>query len=176
MRLIFWTGFWTFLADQALKFYVLYGLNLPEEQVIDVAPPYLVLRMAWNRGVNFGLFAEYDLRWFLIALAVVLCAIVIWWMARSPQSRWAHASAGLLVGGALGNVVDRLYLPGVADFINMSCCGIYNPYAFNLADVAIFVGAVGLVLFTGDDDNGKGQRAGKRTGTGTARRRADKTS
>ena len=71
MRLIFWTGFWTFLADQALKFYVLYGLNLPEEQVIDVAPPYLVLRMAWNRGVNFGLFAEYDLRWFLDRKSVV---------------------------------------------------------------------------------------------------------
>lgn len=158
MRLIFWTGFWTFLADQALKFYVLYGLDLPEKYQIDVAPPYLVLRMAWNRGVNFGLFAEYDLRWFLIGLAVALCLIVLWWMIRGDHNRATHASAGLLVGGALGNVVDRLYLPGVADFINMSCCGINNPYAFNLADISIFFGAVGLVLFTGDDHTGRGNK------------------
>ena len=152
MRIMFWTGFWVFLADQATKFYVLYALNLPEEHQIDVFPPYLVLRMAWNKGVNFGLFAEFDLRWYLIALAIGLCTIVIVWMLRSVQRRLTYASAGLLVGGALGNVVDRLYLPGVADFLNMSCCGINNPYAFNIADVAIFIGAVGLVMFTGDKD------------------------
>jgi signal peptidase II len=58
-------------------------------------------------------------------------------------------SAGLLIGGALGNVVDRVLYGAVADFLNMSCCGIDNPFAFNVADVAIFVGAIGLVLFAG---------------------------
>ena len=57
--------------------------------------------------------------------------------------------AGLLIGGALGNVVDRVLYGAVADFLNMSCCGIENPFAFNVADVAIFAGAIGLVLFTG---------------------------
>ena len=54
---------------------------------------------------------------------------------------------GLVVGGALGNVMDRILYGAVADFLNMSCCGIRNPYAFNVADIAIFVGAVGLLIF-----------------------------
>jgi signal peptidase II len=62
-----------------------------------------------------------------------------------------------LVGGALGNVVDRVLYGAVADFLNMSCCGIENPYAFNVADVTIFVGAFGLILFGGktQDKSGK---------------------
>ena len=59
---------------------------------------------------------------------------------------WQRLTAGLLLGGALGNVVDRLIYGAVADFINMSCCGIDNPYAFNVADIAMFAGAIGLVL------------------------------
>ena len=58
-------------------------------------------------------------------------------------------AGGLLIGGAMGNVIDRLIYGAVADFITMSCCGIENPYSFNVADVAIFIGALGLVLFTG---------------------------
>ena len=57
-------------------------------------------------------------------------------------------SAGLLVGGALANVLDRLIYGAVADFLNMSCCGITNPFSFNIADVWIFVGAVGLIFAT----------------------------
>jgi signal peptidase II len=57
--------------------------------------------------------------------------------------------AGLLIGGALGNVVDRLLYGAVADFLNMSCCGFTNPYAFNVADISVFFGAIGLALFSG---------------------------
>jgi signal peptidase II len=63
--------------------------------------------------------------------------------------RLAMISAGLLVGGALGNVIDRILYGAVADFLNMSCCGIENPFSFNVADIAIFAGALGLVLFMG---------------------------
>ncbi len=56
-------------------------------------------------------------------------------------------AAGLLVGGALGNALDRVLHGAVADFLNMSCCGIRNPYAFNLADVGIFAGAIALVIW-----------------------------
>jgi len=58
-------------------------------------------------------------------------------------------SAGLVIGGALGNVADRLLYGYVLDFLNMSCCGLNNPYVFNLADVFIFAGAAGLILFEG---------------------------
>ena len=68
---------------------------------------------------------------------------------------WARAlGVGAIVGGALGNVWDRLQWGAVADFLNVSCCGIANPFAFNLADAAIFVGAVVLVLFARDPADG----------------------
>lgn len=158
MRLTFWTGFWIFLIDQLSKFFVLYQINLPNlpNQTYEVFPPFLTLRMAWNRGVNFGLFADFDMRWVLIGVALVISGFVIWWIRREENlSRWAYISAGLLIGGALGNVVDRVLHGAVADFLNMSCCGINNPYAFNVADISIFAGAIGLVLFTDNGDKKK---------------------
>ncbi|AGI73989.1 putative signal peptidase II [Octadecabacter arcticus 238] len=150
MRLTYWTGFWIFLFDQVTKYIVLYQVNLPAQpnQTYEVFAPLLTLRMAWNRGVNFGLFADFDMRWALIAVALIISAFVLWWIRRENAGRWAHISAGLLVGGAIGNVVDRVLHGAVADFLNVSCCGINNPYAFNVADISIFVGAIGLVLFT----------------------------
>lgn len=157
MRLTFWTAFWIFLADQLSKYIVLYQINLPNQpnQTYEVAPPFLVLRMAWNKGVNFGLFAEFDMRWVLIGVALAITVFVLWWVHKADMGRWALVSAGLLVGGALGNVIDRVIYGAVADFLNMSCCGFSNPYAFNIADISIFVGAIGLVLFTDGDDKKK---------------------
>ena len=151
MRLVFWIGFWTFLSDQAVKYLVVHILNLRTLGEIDVLPPFLNLRMAWNYGINFGLFAEVgDLtRWVLIAVAILIAGAVVWWVHKDPPNLPGKIAAGLLVGGALGNVVDRVLYGAVADFLNMSCCGIDNPYAFNIADIAIFIGAFGLVLFTG---------------------------
>ncbi len=150
MKITFWTAFWVFLVDQISKYVVVHWLGLIHRGTLDVFPPFLQFRMAWNEGVNFGLFASYDMRWFLIGIAIVISVAVIYWLRRDGGSVWAHLSAGLLVGGALGNVVDRVIYGAVADFLNMSCCGIENPYAFNVADIAIFMGAVGLVLFTND--------------------------
>ena len=151
MRRVFWAGFWTFLADQASKYLVVHLLNLRQLGEIDLVPPFLNLRMAWNYGINFGLFAQgTDLvRWVLIALALLISGGVLWWVMRDRPGRAGQISAGLLIGGALGNVVDRLLYGAVADFLNMSCCGIANPFAFNIADVAIFAGALGLVLWGG---------------------------
>lgn len=151
MRLVFWAGFWTFLLDQASKYLVVHILNLRTVGEMDVIPPFLNLRMAWNTGVNFGLLSGYgDLtRWFLIILALVISAAVLWWVYRDTPNRLGLLSAGVLIGGALGNVVDRLLYGAVADFLNMSCCGLDNPYAFNVADITIFVGAFGLILWGG---------------------------
>jgi signal peptidase II len=150
MRLVFWVALVIFVADQAVKYLVVHLMDLAYLGAIDVFPPYLNLRMAWNYGINFGLFAQAsDLaRWGLITVALVICVGVLWWVRKDPPGRWGLVSAGLLVGGALGNVVDRMLYGAVADFLNMSCCGIENPYAFNIADISIFAGAIGLVLFT----------------------------
>lgn len=150
MRTVFWVGFWTFLADQVTKYLVVHWLDLRNVLSIDVLPPFLNFRMAWNYGINFGLFSQGSglTRWVLIAVAFVICGAVLWWIRHDQDRPVTRASAGLLVGGALGNVVDRLLYGGVADFINMSCCGLSNPYAFNIADIAVFAGAIGLVLFS----------------------------
>ena len=163
-RLMAWTAFWVFLLDQATKWLVVHALDLRSRLEIDVLPPFLNLRMAWNRGVNFGLLAEVDMRWVLVALALGISAFVVIWVRRDGGSRLVLVSAGLLVGGALGNVVDRVLYGAVADFLNMSCCGIENPYAFNLADIAIVLGAVGLVLFAGRGKGAAKPRRAAKTG------------
>ncbi|MEM7598471.1 MAG: signal peptidase II [Pseudomonadota bacterium] len=152
MRTIFWTGFTVFVLDQLSKYYVVHMLNLDKVRSIDVLPPFLNLRMAWNYGINFGLFSgdNSSTRWILIALALIICVVVLYWVTREPGGRWQNIAAGLLIGGALGNVIDRLIYGGVADFLNMSCCGINNPFSFNVADIAVFLGAVGLIIFTED--------------------------
>ncbi|MEO0750879.1 MAG: signal peptidase II [Pseudomonadota bacterium] len=152
MRTIFWTGITVFVLDQLSKYYVVHMLNLDKVRAIDVFPPYLNLRMAWNYGINFGLFSgdNSSTRWILIALALIICVVVLFWVTRDPGGRWQNIAAGLLIGGALGNVVDRVLYGGVADFLNMSCCGITNPFSFNVADIAVFLGAVGLIIFTED--------------------------
>ena len=76
-------------------------------------------------------------------------------MRRNPQTWLVYAAAGLLVGGALGNVVDRGFYGYVLDFLNMSCCGVNNPFVFNVADVFIFLGAILLVLFADDGSRRK---------------------
>ena len=85
--------------------------------------------MAWNRGINFGLFSgdEDWTRWLLIAIALAISVWVVWWLRREDEGRLAYLSGGLLVGGAVGNVIDRIVYGAVADFLNMSCCGFENP-------------------------------------------------
>jgi len=163
MRLMFLTALGIFLLDQLLKFYVLFSVfglkwaqvsvpsaQLPYPQPVEVFPPFLVLRMAWNRGVNFGLFAALDMRWVLIAVAFAITGAVIWWLNKTGGSKWVYISGGLLIGGAMGNVIDRFFYGAVADFLNVTCCGINNPYAFNVADIVIFIGAIGLAFLADD--------------------------
>lgn len=151
MRSLIWSAVAVFLLDQTTKLIVVFGLDLKSRGAIEVLPPILNFRMAWNRGVNFGLFShDADvMRWILIAVAVAISVWVALWVRREEAGKPAQIAAGILIGGALGNVLDRLIYGAVADFLNMSCCGIENPFAFNIADVAIFIGAAGLILFTG---------------------------
>lgn len=163
MRALGLTALATFAADQASKLFVIFGLDLPNRGELDVIDPLLNFRWAENRGINFGLFSNSAeaMRWVLIALAIVISAWVWRWAKREKFGRWGQISAGLLIGGAAGNVIDRIAYGYVADFLNMSCCGIENPYAFNVADIAIFAGAIGLVLFTGKGQSGTVARKGR---------------
>lgn len=151
-----------FVLDQITKIGVVFGLDLINRGEIDVLPPLLNFRMAWNQGINFGLLASHTdiTRWALILLSLAISVWLWVWSSRQNHGPWARLSTGILIGGALGNVVDRLAYGAVADFLNMSCCGIENPYAFNVADIAIFAGALGLVLFTGDKDKRPPAKAG----------------
>ncbi|MGR3782185.1 MAG: signal peptidase II [Albimonas sp.] len=138
-----------FLLDQASKWYVLLALDLRERLAIDVAPPFLRFTLAWNTGANFGFAADIGRGvWITAALAISVGLAI--WSQKMPQV-WRRASVGLLIGGALGNALDRAIHGAVFDFLNMSCCGIRNPYAFNVADVCIFAGAAGLILLDGSD-------------------------
>ncbi|MFD2739731.1 signal peptidase II [Sulfitobacter aestuarii] len=162
MRIFILSGIAAFFVDQLSKYLVIHSMELARVRAIDVWPPLLNFRYGENRGINFGLGGDMS-QWVLIVLALVICAAVTIWLARTKVSVWARISAGLLVGGALANVADRLIYGYVLDFLNMSCCGIVNPFVFNVADVFIFAGAMGLILFTGDKDRAK---------TGAAKRAA----
>lgn len=151
MRLLWISALIAFVLDQVTKYGVIYGLNLQAGDV-DVFPPLLVFRKGLNTGINFGLLSgmPFDTRWLLIGLAVVISAGLVFWASRSFERPIQFVAAGLVVGGALGNALDRVIHPGVLDFLNMSCCGIANPYIFNVADIFIFAGAIGIALFTGE--------------------------
>lgn len=157
MRVLWLSAAIAFLIDQWSKFHVFTLLDLQTLERIEVIAPLLVFVKGMNTGVNFGLFADNspNQRWFLIALSLALCAMLWYWARRNFHRPVEFASAGLIVGGALGNALDRVIFPGVRDFLNMSCCGINNPYVFNVADVFIFMGAAGLVFFAGDSADGK---------------------
>ncbi len=156
MRWMAKTAALTLALDQISKIGVVQLLDLKTRGQIDVIPPLLSFRMAWNRGMNFGLFASNaDLaRWLLIGVALAISTWVVWWVRRDGLGLLAQIGAGLLVGGALGNVLDRLVYGAVADFLNMSVPGLSNPWSFNIADAAIFLGAVMLVLSSGTGKSG----------------------
>ena len=144
----------SFGIDQFSKWLVVFQWDLKNILYMDVWPGFITFVMGWNRGINFGLFAGQPdaARWILIALALGICVFICVW-ARKDGRPLAMGFAGLLVGGALANVLDRILYGAVADFLNVTCCGIQNPFSFNLADVFVFAGAIGLVFFADDKKN-----------------------
>jgi signal peptidase II len=157
MRLLIRFALGALLIDQATKYLVVFWMGLDRVRAIDVWPPFLNFRYGENRGINFGLFTgETDwVRWVLIGFSLLVAGTVLYWVLRWHKDSWRMMiSAGLLIGGALGNVADRLLYGYVLDFLNMSCCGLNNPFVFNVADVFIFAGVAGLVLF----ETGRGKK------------------
>ncbi len=131
--------------DQLSKFWVLEVLDLDNRPAIEVLPVFR-LSMVWNEGVSFGLFrADSDaMRWLLVAFAAVVVLVLVWWAGRQVR-RLPALALGLIIGGAVGNnMIDRVRFGRVADFLDFS--GLHFPWVFNVADSAITVGVVLLLL------------------------------
>lgn len=150
------------MADQASKAALLYGLDLKSDPRVIEITAFFNLVMVWNRGVSFGLFqADGGGRWLLIGLSAAILIILILWLRRLERRLPAYA-IGLIIGGAVGNVVDRVVYGAVADFFDLHIAG-YHWYAFNIADSAIVIG-VGLLLadsFIADETGRRGEHAKK---------------
>lgn len=132
------------LLDQASKWWLL-GLMQPP-RVIPVTD-FFNLVLVWNRGISFGMLGDggRSQAWLLAAFSVVVAGGLILWLHRAALPRLPSLGVGLIVGGALGNAVDRLRFGAVVDFVDVHAGGWHWP-AFNVADSAITVGVVALVV------------------------------
>lgn len=132
------------LADQGHKAWMLHGYRIGEKGVVTVTP-FLDLVLVWNEGISYGLFQQSTAfgKWALVAFAVAVSGVLAAWLARLG-SALAVVSVGLIIGGALGNAIDRAVYGAVADFFSLHAFG-FHWYVFNIADAAIVAGVVGLV-------------------------------
>lgn len=131
------------VLDQITKWLVLDYVMQPP-RVIEVTS-FFNFVMVWNQGVSFGMFAhEAELvRWALIAVSLAITGFLVNWLRKADKSLVALA-LGMVIGGAIGNVVDRLRFGAVADFLDFHLLGYHWP-AFNVADAGIMVGVVLLI-------------------------------
>lgn len=152
------------ILDQLSKNWILYGLNLPACPVKGLPPrdcgarsidvlPFFDLTMVWNSGISFGLFKGES--WIGVAVLSLLSLAVasgffIWiWRSATP---FLAIALGLVVGGALGNIFDRIAYGAVVDFLDFT--DLYFPWVFNVADASINIGVVLLawhLLFQSDE-------------------------
>jgi signal peptidase II len=145
-----------FVVDQIAKYLVLQQLHLSPDGCLISGPgqgptcrdmfffPFFSLTMVWNKGVSFGMLrADSGFgRWALVLMSFLISALFGQWL-RTATRRLTAISLGLVIGGALGNVVDRIRFGAVVDFLNF---GPIFPWVFNVADASITVGAALLLL------------------------------
>ena len=139
------------IADQATKLWLLHVFELGRRGIVEVGP-FFNLVLAWNTGISYGWFQTDSAggQWLLLAFKVVAVTALAIWMARS-HTRLATISLGLIIGGAIGNAIDRFAYGAVVDFVllHLRIGGkLYNWYVFNIADVAIVAGVALLLYYT----------------------------
>ncbi|MGQ7792309.1 signal peptidase II [Faunimonas sp. B44] len=132
-------------VDQAHKAWMLGPFDIASKGRIEAAP-FLDLVLVWNRGVSYGLFTQdADAgQWILIALGLAGAALFSWWL-RDTDRVLPAVALGLIIGGALSNVIDRIVHGAVADFFLLHA-GSFEWYVFNIADVWITAGVIGIML------------------------------
>ena len=138
----------TCALDQATKLWLLHGFDLEARGVVPVAP-MVDLVLTRNTGISYGLF-QYDsaaARWLLLGISMAAIVLLCIWLAHT-QARLTALALGLIMGGAVGNAIDRLSYGWVVDFVLLyltTTQGRWNWYVFNLADAAIVAGVIGLL-------------------------------
>jgi signal peptidase II len=132
----------SFGVDQSMKWWLLNIVNLPERQQITLTP-FFDLVMAWNHGISYGLLTSHA-QGLLVVSSLLIVALLWIWLCRTPRPLTA-AALGLIIGGALGNALDRVVHGAVADFFLLHWRE-WNWYVFNPADIAIVAG-VALLLY-----------------------------
>lgn len=130
--------------DQLTKVWMLDGFQLREVGRVLVADPLFNLTYVENTGVSFGLFGGGAARWALSVFSVVVAGALAWWATKADR-RLLVAAIGLVMGGAIGNAIDRIRFGYVVDFLDFSGTGVF-PWVFNVADSAITVGVILLIL------------------------------
>jgi signal peptidase II len=134
----------TCVADQAAKLWLLLGYGLVEHVPVALGP-FINLTLVWNAGISYGLFPQEGPigPWALLAFKIVAVLFLWIWLARA-SARLTALALGLIIGGAVGNAIDRLHWRGVMDFVDLHVQNVHW-YVFNPADVAIVAGVLGLL-------------------------------
>ncbi len=149
-----WSGFGLAVAaiacliDQAAKLWLLHRFDLGGRGQVALTS-FVDLVLTWNPGISYGLLPQEGPfgQWALLTFKAAVVVFLWIWLARTP-SRLAAAALGLIIGGAVGNAIDRLHWPGVMDFVLFhieTATFSFRWYVFNLADVAIVAGVIGLL-------------------------------
>jgi signal peptidase II len=136
------------IADQVSKFWLLYGFDLESRVRVAIAP-FVDFVVTWNTGISYGLFQQRERlgAGALLAFKAVVVVALWAWLSRA-SSRLTAVGLGLIIGGAVGNAIDRLHWPGVMDFVLFHVeteRWNFSWYVFNLADVAIVAGVAALL-------------------------------
>ncbi len=144
------------VIDQITKLWMLFAFELGSRGVVTLTP-FLDLVLTWNTGISYGLFRQEGAlgQWALLALTVIAVALLWIWLSRSA-TRVTAVALGLIIGGAVGNAIDRMAYGAVADFVLFHVTTVsfsFRWYVFNLADAAIVAGVIGLLYetFTAND-------------------------
>ncbi len=143
-----WVAAVVCVLDQASKLWLLYAYDLANKGAVAVLP-FIDFILVWNRGISYGLFQQESEtgQWVLFGLKAVAVVLLWVWLAR-VSSRFTALALGLIIGGALGNAIDRLLHGAVADFVLFhirTASFDFSWYVFNLADAAIVAGVLGLL-------------------------------
>ena len=142
--------------DQASKIAMLYGFHFVDRPGVHVpVTPFFDLVMVWNHGISYGLFQADGLAGtvLLTAFSLTAMAVLTWWLMGADR-RILALGLGLIIGGALGNVIDRILYGAVADFFYLHAFG-RGWYVFNIADVAIGIGVLALLVDAFGTNDGK---------------------
>lgn len=132
------------VADQASKWWILKGLDLPVKGSIELLP-FLNFSMVWNRGISMGIpLGESVGKWGIIVLTAAISLWLVKWL-KDTERRAEAIALSLILGGATGNLIDRFIHGAVVDFIHLHAMG-YSFYVFNVADSAITIGVALLII------------------------------